>query len=106
MAQGNVGRQTRGARGRKIARGADSSMRVPSLEEMIDHEERTTMKQDEHSTTTQQRAYRALEPGERALRHTCPDCGDRHAALLDVSSGAAQCRQCGSSWFAMTSSRK
>ncbi len=41
------------------------------------------------------RPYRALAYGERAVRRTCPACGDRHAALIDGRTWTLQCRRCG-----------
>jgi len=40
------------------------------------------------------RPYRALTYGERAVRRTCPACGDRHAALIDGRTWTLQCRRC------------
>ncbi len=40
------------------------------------------------------RSYRALDYGERAVRRTCPACGDRHAALIDGCTWTLQCRRC------------
>ena len=53
----------------------------------------------------QKQGYRPLEPGEQPLQKTCPHCGDRHAALLDASTGATQCRACGKTFFTMTKPR-
>ncbi len=40
------------------------------------------------------RTYRVLAYGERAVRRTCPDCRDRHAALIDGRTWTLQCRRC------------
>jgi len=53
----------------------------------------------------QKQGYRALEPGEQAMRKTCPHCGDTHLALFDASTGATQCRACGETFFVNTKPR-
>ncbi len=53
----------------------------------------------------QERGYRSLEPGEQAMRRTCPDCGDTHIALFNPSTGASECRACGATFFVMTKPR-
>jgi len=50
----------------------------------------------EHEQT---QGYRSLEDGEQAIRQTCPQCGDKHVALFNRSTGASQCRACNATFF-------
>lgn len=50
--------------------------------------------------------YRALLPGERAARRTCPTCKDRHAAIINFSSGLLECRACGQVYAPMQPNRR
>ncbi len=52
---------------------------------------------DQDQEADMARPYRALGYGERAVRRTCPACGDRHAALVNWRTWTLQCRRCGQS---------
>jgi len=43
--------------------------------------------------------YRDLKKGERALRRKCFHCGDTHQALVNLSTGEAECRVCGNHYW-------
>jgi hypothetical protein len=44
------------------------------------------------------KGFRPLRADERAARHTCPHCGDRHGAW-DAAQSMATCRHCGAFYW-------
>jgi len=66
------------------------------LSEFAAAKQRERVDQLEHEQT---QGYRSLEEGEQALRQTCPQCGDKHVALFNPSTGASQCRACNATFF-------
>jgi len=61
--------------------------------------------EEEEREREQKRGYRSLESGEQAIQKACPECGDRHVALFDASTGASECRACGKRFFVNTKPR-